>query len=574
LKYNKKFFSVKAKTIILVLAIYFILSLVFFFIRYLDIKEFALADQKSQLQRVELVYNETFKRISKFYITRGYANINSYGIKEAFAQNDSNSLHTLSLPRWNVIKKENTFIKSFCFYDKNGKILTFFGEKPESRLLFVNQHQKGYAGFWYDAKSFNFHAVSEARDANSNIVGYIEFIINPKFFLSEIRKLTNIYTYIIYTKKDEKKITFKLKKNIVFDDIVQNKKIDEAQIIHIKNKIYMPYIIQEKGIAKDNNFKILFLQNISHWKNILDKSILQNLILLIVLMLATSVLINYGFNIILKELDESNRKLKKSQDDLKEINENLQIEIDKEIKLKLKKEREANEKERILAHQSKLASMGEMIGNIAHQWRQPLTELSSILINLELFYEMGKLTKEKFHTKVEEASKQIVFMSKTIDDFRNFFISSKKKEKHNISNIINNVHNLIFSSLKNNNIELALHIEEDFEVFVFPNEIAQAILNILSNAKDVLLERDVHNAHIKLNVFTKDSKNIITISDNAGGIKITPIDKIFEPYFSTKHAKSGTGIGLYMTKSIIEQNNNAKIEVINYEKGALFTIIF
>jgi len=574
LKYNKKLFSVKAKTIILVLAIYFILSLIFFFIRYLDIKEFALADQKSQLQRVELVYNETFNRISKFYITRGYANINSYGIKEAFAQNDSDSLHELSLPRWNVIKKENPFLKSFCFYDRDGKILIYFGRKPEPKLFFMKQHKRGYAGFWYDAKSFNFHAVSEARDASLNIVGYIEFIINPKFFLSEIRKLTNIYTYIMYTKKDGEKITFKLKKNVAFDDVVQSKKIDKTQIIHIKNKIYMPYIIQEKGIAKDNNFKILFLQNISHWKNILDKSILQSLILLIALMLATSILINYGFNIILKELDESNRKLKKTQDDLKKINKNLQIEIDKEIQLKLKKEREANEKERILAHQSKLASMGEMIGNIAHQWRQPLTELSSILINLELFYEMGKLTKEKFHTKVEEANEQIIFMSKTIDDFRNFFASRKKKERHNISEIIDRVHNLIFASLKNNNIDLALHVKNDFEVFVFPNEIAQAVLNILSNAKDILLERRVHNASIKIDLFSKDSKNILMITDNAGGIKVSPVDKIFEPYFSTKHAKSGTGIGLYMTKTIIEKNNNAKIEVKNSKKGAVFTIVF
>ncbi len=489
-------------------------------------------------------------------------------------QNDSDSLHKLSLPRWNVIKKENPFLKSFCFYDAEGKILTYFGKKPESRLFFIKQHKKGYAGFWYDAKSFNFHAVSEARDSNSNIVGYIEFVIDPKFFLSEIRKLTNIYTYILYTKQNGEKITFKLKKNSAFDDVIQSDKIEQTQIIHIKNKIYMPYIIQEKGIAKGNNFKILFLQNVSHWKNILDKSILQSLILLIVLMLATSVLINYGFNIILKELDESNRKLKKSQDDLEAINENLQIEIDKEIKLKLKKEREANEKERILAHQSKLASMGEMIGNIAHQWRQPLTELSSILINLELFYEMGKLTKEKFHTKVEEANKQIVFMSKTIDDFRNFFASKKKKERHNISEIIDRVHNLIFASLKNNNIDLALHVEDDFEIFVFPNEIAQAILNILSNAKDVLLERGVKNAFIRIDVFSKNDKNFLAISDNAGGIKVSPVDKIFEPYFSTKHAKSGTGIGLYMTKTIIEKNNNAKIEVKNSKNGAVFTIIF
>ena len=572
-KLINKLLSVKTKTIVLVLAIYFILSTIFFFIRYLDIKDFALSSQNSELQRVELVYNETLQRVKDFYITRGYANINSFGIKKGFKTKDTASLYELSDPRWKVITKENPYLKTFSFYDLQGNLLTYFGAKPEKKLLYFKTSKKPYDGFWFNENSFNYHAVAEARDNHSNIIGFIVFTIDPKYFLSEIRKLMNVYTYIVY-EKDKHKMLFMLKKDVMISDIIKTQQIINAKEIKTKDGIFLPYIINGVGIDKYNNFKIIFLQDIMHWKNIIKKAILQSLIALMVLAFITIMVINYGFDIILKELDESNKKLKISQNELKELNQNLQKEIEKEIQLKLKKQKEANEKERILAHQSKLASMGEMIGNIAHQWRQPLTELSTILINMELYFERDKLTKERFKNKTEEANTQILFMSKTIDDFRDFFASKKKKERFEISNIINKVTNLMAASLKNNNILLAVEIKDDFEICGFPNEIAQALLNIVSNAKDILLEKSIVDAKISINILSENSKKIITVSDNAGGIEVSPIEKIFEPYFSTKHAKSGTGIGLYMTKTIIEKNNNGKIKIENSQKGAIFTIIF
>ncbi len=558
----------------MVLVIYFILSAIFFFIRYTDIRDFALESQNSEFKRVKLVYNETLRRVRKFYITRGYANINSFGIKKAFEKKDIISLHKLSKPRWEVITKENPYLKSFCFYDKNGNLLTYFGQIPQKKLPYTKNLKKSYDGFWFGSNSFDYHAVAEARDNKLNIIGYIVFVINPKYFLSEIRKLMNIYAHIVCKKNDGRKMVFMLKNDKSIASIIKHHKIKNSLKIKTKNGIFLPYIIDGIGIGAKNNFKIIFLQDILHWKKIIQKAILQSLIILAILMLITVMIINYGFDIILKELNESNKKLIKSQNELEELNKNLQIEIEKEINLRLKKEREVNERERILAHQSKLASMGEMIGNIAHQWRQPLTQLSSILINMELHFERNKLTKEKFHTKVEEANEQITFMSKTIDDFRNFFSSGKTKENINISTIIYKVSHLMSASLKNNNIDLKIEIIDDFKIYCYANEIPQALLNIISNAKDILLERNIKNATIFLKAFEKGGTNIITIEDNAGGINITPIDKIFEPYFSTKRAKSGSGIGLYMTKIIIEKNNNGKIEIQNSQNGAIFTIIF
>jgi len=563
---------VKSKTIILVLVVYILLSVVFFFIRYLDIKDFARADQQLKLQRVQRVYEETRKRIGKFYVTRGFANINSYGIKQAFETKNAKNLHRFSLPRWQVIIKENPYLESFCFYDKEGKLLTYFGERPPDRLLYADTQAKGYDGFWHDAQSFNYHAVSVAKDAHGQTIGYLVFVINPKFFLSEINKLTNIYAYILYQNKENKRLVWKLKDNPTMDEIIVHNQVQHLQKITIKDTPYISYVIEGRGWGTKDDFSIIFLQDITYWKTLLDKSIIQSLIILLLLIVATSLLINYGFNVILKELDASNKRLRESRNELEHLNENLQVKIKSEIEQKLKKEREANEKERILVHQSKMASMGEMIGNIAHQWRQPLTQLSSILINLKLSYDRDKLSREKFHKKIQESNEQILFMSKTIDDFRNFFASQKHKKRYRISSVLHNVRKLMGASLKNNDIVLTIEIEEDFEIEGFSNEIAQAFLNILNNAKDILIEREIQDANITIKAFTQDNRNTITIEDNAGGIDIDPIEKIFEPYFSTKHAKSGTGIGLYMTKTIIEKNNHGTIEVSNGLHGALFTI--
>jgi len=564
--------SVKTKTIILVFILFIFSAALFFFVRYKDVKDFATLIQQSEIKRVEIVYSQTLKRVEKFYTTRGYANINSYGIREAFEKNDKKALHKLSYPRWQIISKENRYLTSFCFYDEKGKLLTYFGKYPGKKLSYFDKMKKPYSGFWYDVnEGFMYHTVSEARDKKGNIVGYVVFIINPKYFLEQIKNIMDVNVYMLY-KNINHTILFSLGNARYMNYLRYDN--NPTKEIKIDDKIFLPYIVNGKGIDKSNNFKIIFLQDITYSKALIHKAIIQSIIAVILFMLVVAIAINYGFDIILKELDESNQKLKKSQDELKELNKNLQKRVEKEIELKLKKEREANEKERILAHQSKLASMGEMIGNIAHQWRQPLTALSSILINIELFFEKGKLTKERLSNKINEANEQITFMSKTIDDFRNFFASGKQKERFSVSVPIKKVENLMSASLSNNDIKLYIDIKDNFELFVYPNEIAQALLNIISNAKDVILERGIKESAITITTFIEDKKHILSVKDNAGGIKITPVEKIFEPYFSTKHATSGTGIGLYMTKTIIEKNNNGKIFVSNDSGGAVFTIIF
>ncbi|QKJ22502.1 sensor histidine kinase [Poseidonibacter lekithochrous] len=238
-------------------------------------------------------------------------------------------------------------------------------------------------------------------------------------------------------------------------------------------------------------------------------------------------------------------------------------------KMKILEEEKLQQQE-FLTHQSKLASMGEMIGNIAHQWRQPLTHLSYIMMNLKTAFERDKLTSEYFDKKSIEAKNQLEFMSHTIDDFRDFFKVSKEKELFSLKIAIDEVINLLSASLNSYEIEVKFTYEKDIEIKSLRGELLQVIFNILNNAKDEFIRKDTSNPIINIHLY-KEKKNIfIEISDNAGGIKNEILQKVFEPYFTTKD--KGLGIGLYMSKMIIEKNIAGKLDVSNIEEGALFSI--
>jgi len=245
--------------------------------------------------------------------------------------------------------------------------------------------------------------------------------------------------------------------------------------------------------------------------------------------------------------------------------DNLESKINEEIVKR-------SEQEKLLIQQSKLASMGEMIGNIAHQWRQPLGEISALLINIQVKQEFNDLDERYLLSSIQQCIKINAFMSGTISDFQNFFKPSKEKEVFEISEACERAIAILQASLKYHGIEFSFDISEKMEVLGYPNEFAQALLNILSNAKDVLSERETINPFIRLYLKKGYKYILIVIEDNGGGIASEHMERIFEPYFTTKYAKQGTGIGLYMTKMIIENNMGGIITVKNTEIGALFTI--
>ena len=255
---------------------------------------------------------------------------------------------------------------------------------------------------------------------------------------------------------------------------------------------------------------------------------------------------------------------KKVNEKLNDLNKFLKEKVQEEL-LKQQKQQE------LLLNQSRHAAMGEMIGNIAHQWRQPLNALGLVLQNIEFAYNMDDLNDEFMDKSINKSRILIGSMSKTIDDFRQFFNPNKKKQNFQISKVINDSLALIEESLHNHSIIIKKDIK-DFEIYGFENELVQVLLILISNAKDALTSKKIENPQIEIKTYFENSEYIIKISDNAKGIDKKIINKIFDPYFTTKEEGKGTGIGLYMSKIIIENNMNGKLEVENDDKGAVFII--
>jgi len=271
---------------------------------------------------------------------------------------------------------------------------------------------------------------------------------------------------------------------------------------------------------------------------------------------------NIGERVTTEGNNEALNELKVMMNDMLD---DLEDKIQKEISQRL-------EQEQILIQQSKLASMGEMIGNIAHQWRQPLAQISAIHMNMKVTYDFDKFTKEYLNNKIKEANKLTSYMSQTISDFQNFFKPQGEKECFSIEKACKEAYFILESSMKYHGINIEFDVKEDSEVYGYKNEYSQVILNILSNAKDVLLEREIEEPSINVQIKEGENFAIVKIKDNGGGVKEEILDKIFEPYFTTRHKTQGTGIGLYMSKNIIERNMSGYINVRNVDDGALFTI--
>lgn len=218
--------------------------------------------------------------------------------------------------------------------------------------------------------------------------------------------------------------------------------------------------------------------------------------------------------------------------------------------------------QQLLIQKSKMASMGEMIGNIAHQWRQPLSQLSGLFFDIESAYDFKELDKKYLTNSIDEANDLVEYMSKTIDDFREFFNPNAKKEIFNLHATLNHALTIIHSTLKYNQIKLTVDIDNSLHVEGLSNEFSQVILNLISNSKEIAIQRNIVNPEIK--IFTEMHDKIISlhVEDNCGGIDEKIIDKIFEPYFTTKF-NYGTGIGLYMSKIIIENKMHGHIYANN-----------
>lgn len=287
---------------------------------------------------------------------------------------------------------------------------------------------------------------------------------------------------------------------------------------------------------------------------------------------------NFLQNEVLKrtqQLETSNQILKEKKNELNKLNSSLEEKVKDEVeKNKLFQEK--------LFKADKLASMGEMISNIAHQWRQPLSIISTVATGIKIQKEFGTLKDEELVQNMDLINKNTQYLSETINDFRNFIKGDRKIKNYDLSTTINNFIHIIESTIKIDNINIILNLEKDIKIDGYPNELIQCLINIFNNSKDAFKEIKQENPLIFISTSLQNDNLTIRIKDNAGGIPQNIISKIYDPYFTTKHKSQGTGLGLHMTYKLIDEGMHGKIEAQNVEfeyenkiyKGAEFIITF
>jgi signal transduction histidine kinase len=247
--------------------------------------------------------------------------------------------------------------------------------------------------------------------------------------------------------------------------------------------------------------------------------------------------------------------------------------IEKQGKMLIHKVDELTQKDKMLTLQSKQAVMGEMISMIAHQWRQPLSTVTLSISNLQVKRLLGEeINEEEFDKALESISDTVVYLSDTIDDFQTYFRPDKEISSININELVEKSLAFVEPRLKKTEIDIKFFAQNRIVVQTYANEVVQVLLNIINNAVDELIAREIKYPKLTINIFNREKEVAISIADNAGGIKEENLESIFEPYFSTK-GKNGTGLGLYMSQMIMQKQFHTKIDVKSTKYGSIFTIV-
>jgi len=602
--------------------IFFILSTLFYIIlsfeKNIKIEQHLENKTKQYIQNYEVIYKK-YQTLSNIIFN---TTINTKEVKEIFGktlysttkQKDPirKELYLHLKKRYAILKQHN--IKQLHFHLKNNDSFLRFHRPKKSgdnlsdireTVKYVNENKTAVDGF-EQGRIYNGYRFVFPMFYNNEHIGSVEVSFTTLAMNKEFINSYNVTSSFLILKETVDKKVFKDEQQNYEPSLLKNfyiektmvKEIEKLRNIKAKQAISKKTkkIIEQEGrtnksfsIYDDKRKEILSLIKVqnpiskkvvgifvvrSNAQYIFNKTLnFQVLFLLInIFILAILLFINKERKY-REKIEKKNDELISSKKTIEELNSTLEERVTQEI-LKNK------QKEQHLISQSRLAQMGEMISMIAHQWRQPLTAISATTNNLSFKLMMDNYDKKEFETELNLIANYSQHLSKTIDDFRGFFKSNKKKEDTTLTIIVNDTLSIIKTSVENKNIKIVTNLSCKNIINTYPNELKQVVLNIIKNAEDNFIDKqdsnDIENPTITIKTFKSkdDNQCILQIIDNGGGIPEDIIDKIFDPYFSTKKEKDGTGLGLYMSKIIIEEHCNGKIEVYNECNNTIFNIIF
>lgn len=362
-------------------------------------------------------------------------------------------------------------------------------------------------------------------------------------------EVTNSNKEIVY-KKINNDIKDSKIYHIVLEDTILKSKLGELKVFYTFSSIY------SKLLSEFSQFLVFIA------------------IFFIFCLLLSSFLIKYNLKPLIK-LKESMKDYSLDKNNtLKEDNFKNEISVINNSAVKMVKKIEEELEKRILyekeiMQKNRLASMGEMIDNIAHQWRQPLMKINAIVLNTDRSIELKKYDEKYLQDRLNDISQAVYHMSNTIDTFREFLNPHKAKESFEISNSIKKSLKVLNTFLKD--VELNINQKEIY-INAYESEFMQVVISILSNSIDIFKVRNIEKKYINIDIYEDDINYFVSIKDNAGGIKEDIIDKIFEPYFTTKHKSGGTGMGLYISKLIMQSSFKGDIKVKNENHGVNFIL--
>ena len=494
-------------------------------------------------------------------------------------EEDNNKALGISSEFWEIIVKKLNLKTSNTFFNSFDEQIKSF-QSGKSDIIFSAGESESRKKFAYFSNEYLKFPISIVTKKDEHFIENIDDIINKKIAVGNNftahnllkEKYPNLDLVLVNNVEEGLNLVSKnqvfafvdikpiLTYNIAkfsFKDlkVSGNSGIDFSLKIMVRKELKDLIPILNKTIATIPASEVITIVN--SWNNVkfqtsIDYTIVWILTFVVFFSIIAFIHRTVTLNILNKKLKYT---VEEKTKELRYLNENLQITIDKKTK-------ELLEKEAILNQQAKMAAMGEMIENIAHQWRQPLSVISTISSSLKIKREMNMLDDKEFYEALQSINRTSQHLSNTIDDFRNFFSPNKEINKFYISELIKKSKDLIKSRFDKFNIKVIENID-DIEILSYQNELFQVILNLFSNSIDVLSSSQIENKIIYIKIYQDENNLCIEFLDNGGGIKDEFINRVFEPYFTTKHKSQGTGVGLYMSLQIVTKHLNGEISVKN-----------